>query len=139
MTTQSWKTEWYTDPADCKTDLDAAEQGLKKYIGARKENLEKHRLVSHQGSLFDGKGKGQPSITFGNNQCAFCKLYWEGEAEKCGECLIIADINTCYSFMHPYRVFNITCNPEPMITLLTTIRDNLLKDPAYYQKKENTT
>lgn len=138
MTTQSWLDEFYTDPSECKTDLAAAKQGLKKYIGARKENLNKHDQGLGSARLFDNKAK-EDVFDFSNNQCAFCGLYWRDKADECGRCPVIVEGQTCYSFEHPFSMFLHRNDPEPLITLLTTIRNNLLEDPAYYQKKENTT
>lgn len=122
---QTWLEEFCPVPAEKfrnKTWLQVAERDLRKWVGLRTKNLEKHGLEKDYIRLFGGKGG---YFFVGKNTCAFCQ-----RAEKakggCRNCpLTIArgnDLTCCETVdgthLDPYTAFTDKDDPEPMIHLI---------------------
>ncbi len=124
MSIETWKTEFLQ-----KTDLE-------KWIGLRHENLAKHGITH-----VDGKGwlliDDEKTFCVDASTCMLCELYLpnpisddeeEEDSElECPDCPIYkATCSSCSaSFETPFVKWLTFYDPEPMITLLTSLKDSL--------------
>ena len=94
-----------------------------KWEGARKENLEKHKLKNYvAGTLRDIKGN---SFNYGCTTCVLCVKYYESEDNThCISCpLYLANGKSrCdhydEDYGSPYSMFTTYYDPEPMLALI---------------------
>jgi hypothetical protein len=127
MSLKDWKEEFYPIPAGEVPIDDAIEHSLQKWIGLRKENLNRHN-VWYDPSRREVRGMGHTStpVEISSKSCALCHRYikYEGKYPGCGACPLVAvrtvpcDRSTDGSYMNPWRSFTVHENPEPMIDLI---------------------
>jgi hypothetical protein len=115
MSLQTWKDEFYPIHAfkAVGSELEAAKHSLRKWIGLRKENLEKHGL--------ERKGREISSTDFINfpfsiseSSCALCQ-YHDG---YCNDCILYTLGNGCEEEGSEYIIWVNEGDPEPMIKAL---------------------
>jgi hypothetical protein len=136
MSIRTWKKEFYPIDADETTKAKAIEHSLKKWIGLRKANLEKHRLQQGQflgasyGTLVSASG---PVFTVDSRSCSLCFHYLDKEVSISGDDSDDTPCTTCPLYKangkrscvnpdggvySPYTAFVTGNDPEPMIALL---------------------
>ena len=112
MSAQTWLEEFVPDVA-FPDDLVALKYALKKYIGARRENLEKHQVkhlyceILYQGFSF---------YRYDAGTCYFCHQYRSSPCISCP--LYKVYDHSCDGPDSPYGKF-IKGDPEPMINLIS--------------------
>jgi hypothetical protein len=115
MSLESWKEEFLT-----KTDLE-------KWIGLRKENLEKHDCSQIINRIYDKQGH---RFNIEARTCQLCANHLtEGNCREC-PLSVSRDFFSCDDEMDdenepPFTEFTNNENPEPMIEALTAIKDQL--------------
>ena len=121
MSAQTWLEEFVPDVA-FPDDLVALKYALKKYIGARQENLEKHQVKHLYCEIFY---QGFSFYRYDASTCYFCHQY--GEPSPCIDCpLYKVNDHCCSGPDSPYGKF-IKGDPEPMINLISIAISNLEK------------
>ena len=137
MSIESWKQEYYTDPSLCNNDRERAEHTKLKYIGARKENLERHGLIKNQAWL-NSKNSAIGTFTFSGSTCSFCQTY--ANKSGCSSCPLYkedqwCEINADGEDLHELVAYDhfMKGDPEPMITLMDTILSKCDEDGVYRQ------
>ena len=102
---EGWLAEFYPRDASEVPAGEAMEHSEQKFIGARKENLEKHGLTNLP-------------MKFGNTECALCQTHrcngYHNEEESRPFC----PLPSCYNPGSPYQLFTDSNVPEPMIAAL---------------------
>ena len=108
MSAQTWLEEFVPDVA-FPDDLVALKYSLKKYVGARRENLEKHLYceIFYQGFSF---------YRYDAGTCYFCHQYRSSPCISCP--LYKVYDHSCDGPNSPYGEF-IKGDPEPMINLIS--------------------
>ena len=112
MSAQTWLEEFVPDVA-FPDDLVALKYALKKYVGARRENLEKHQVkhlyceILYQGFSF---------YRYDTSTCYFCHQYRSSPCISCP--LYKVYDHSCDGPDSPYGEF-IKGDPEPMINLIS--------------------
>ena len=112
MSAQTWLEEFVPDVA-FPDDLVALKYALKKYVGARRENLEKHQVkhlyceILYQGFSF---------YRYDAGTCYFCHQYRSSPCISCP--LYKVYDHSCDGPDSPYGKF-IKGDPEPMINLIS--------------------
>jgi len=131
MSLQTWKQEFYPVPASEVPEADAIAHSLRKWIGLRKANLERHGMETNGASVFDIRYYHLPiDIT----SCALCAHYWDA---GCSQCPLDA-IRGCKCYgaaindepLSPFSAFRDHFDPEPMIALLEEALRRQGKEPA---------
>ncbi len=121
MTLSTWKAEFYPiEASKVRGKRKALKHSLRKWIGLRKGNLEKHGGEAYQGDLRFADG----IFEVDSDSCALCELYvgLQGTCEKCP--LLAAHAGTRCDHQNkgevftPFADFLENSNPEPMIRLL---------------------
>ena len=110
MSVQTWLDEFGT-----KTDLE-------KWIGLRKENLEKHGCFLNGSRRLEDKEVNKLYIN--GRTCQLCRDYYN-DTGKCENCPLDKDGNGCDNYESPWEIWIRTGNPEPMIQALTRISGEL--------------
>jgi len=139
MTLETWKKEFYPVPADdpsIDTSMKATLHSLQKWIGLRKENLNKHSVYMFAGyvdDFLDFKSSIDPGLCINADSCALCKIFrnscfecplYQVRTRPCDKCLE----EETYS---PFSDYIINYNPEPMISwLLKTVEMLNLKNKS---------
>lgn len=132
MTLFTWIAEFYPEPADVPTnDADRCRHSIRKWEGARKENLKRHGMVHRIGyaKLFsDELFSDGPSFWFGPDTCALCLVHMEEEDCNKSCPLLRAGFVPCGTSpwldesvtigSDPYEIWCDTGDPEPMIAAL---------------------
>jgi hypothetical protein len=121
MSISTWKREFYRIPAQNATGKNALSASLKKWIGLRKKNLDKHNVLFCGGDLIDCDGK---KFEINDTSCALCQLYYLiGTCNSCplklirnSPCIEKTDIE----ILSPYDAWCCDQDPEPMIFWLET-------------------
>lgn len=126
MSLDSWKAEFYPVEADQVPKKQAIAHALQKWIGLRKENLNRHGLQVFCSTIWE-KTEGvfyqdAPVMAINADSCSLCHFYLKKQCEKCPlfattghrECEGDLD-NGVYS---PYEHWQSFHNPERMITAL---------------------
>ena len=126
MSIETWKAEFYPIPAE-EVLSNRLQHSLTKWIGARKENLNKHGLTIVDNSLCD-MNDTRFSITFNEDTCALCHFH-----QACDSCPLRQvnahdDVSLNESWLDyaceaEYEFFRRMGNPEPMIELLQSAID----------------
>jgi hypothetical protein len=80
MSVESWKEEFYSEPANEVPASRAARHSLKKWQGALPANLEKHD-VAYTNSYVHDRAGGE--VIFGAASCALCQAF-----ERCQDCTL---------------------------------------------------
>lgn len=121
MSLQSWKKEFYhTEASDIDNTPDAIEHSITKWKGLLPENLNKHRLVLVEGTIYDIKGK---YMTVSSSTCALCQIFIERDCPDCplknylGKRCDEGDDS-------PYMIFNNSDDPKAMIEALELSKSN---------------
>ena len=109
MSLQSWKKEFYS-PISKTNKKNSLQHSLTKWIGLRKENLEKHE-VEYNPDFVDITYK-ESVLRIDASSCALCKNY-----DTCDEC----PLNDC---QNEYKAFVKTSNPEPMVAFIQKAIDD---------------
>ena len=112
MSTQTWLEEFVPDVA-FPDDLMALKYSLKKYIGARRENLEKHQVKHLNCEIFY---QGFSFYRYDAGTCYFCHQYRSSPCISCP--LYKVYDHSCDGPDSPYGKF-IKGDPEPMINLIS--------------------
>lgn len=114
MSLATWKEEFY--PIDAKrkmTSIQATEHSLKKWIGLRDVNLEKHGLVRDLvGNLSDGINY----FHIDGKSCALCQIY-VSQRDTCVGCPLYTSRGfvPCDGGDDPFGMYKGIFDPEPMI------------------------
>jgi hypothetical protein len=82
MSVESWKEEFYSEPANQVPAGRAARHSLKKWQGALPENLEKHDVAYVNARVFDLSRRDE--VIFGSGTCALC----EAVRDECDKCVL---------------------------------------------------
>jgi hypothetical protein len=110
MSLQTWLNEFGT-----KTDLE-------KFIGLRKENIEKHGcFLNEDCDVEDSEGN---VFMVNGESCQICDDYFNTE-KSCGICPLGKIERGCYDDISPWRKWKACKDPEPMIEALTQILGDL--------------
>lgn len=114
MTIESWKAEFYPIEAiDTRRD-EAIQHTLRKWTGARPENLAKYELIKDRGSIICDNYANV--FSFGGGSCALCVHYY------CDECPLAEHTGkTCMNGNSEYQKWIRDNDPEPMIKALEEI------------------
>jgi len=134
MSIESWKQEYYTDPSLCTNDRERAEHTKLKYIGARKENLDRHEVAKERGKNFILDNVEE--FSYNGDSCSFCIHHSPGPNDTpiCSNCPLDKKSNSCeYHHGSAWWQFCSIGNPEPMITLMDTILSKCDEDGVYRQ------
>jgi len=121
---KSWIAEFYPEPAEesDNSELQALTHSLQKWIGLRKENLEKHGWKSRMHMM---------PIEVNSTTCALCHRHCDIMGGTCKTCpLYIEREAKCYEAKmgdlisdNPYNIFLTDADPEPMINLIQICLD----------------
>ena len=128
----TWKKTFYRVPADTDMNtLEAIDHSLKKWIGLRAENMEKHGLEKKTGATgyLSIITDGSEIMRIGTVSCALCVKFYpdpKSEQHNCVDCpLYVANgRRRCdednENGVNLFFIWNskITCDPEPMIAAL---------------------
>lgn len=130
MSVKTWKEEFYPVPAVDVPAAEAAAHSLRKWIGARPENLARHdvRLNGETGSVMDDT---DDRVRFTSVTCALCARFFdieniENQSEACRQCpLALARGGvSCTDVIEDedespfYMLTSDKPSPEPMISWL---------------------
>lgn len=122
MSLETWKDEFYPVPADKVEAKDAVAHSLRKWIGLRKENLERHGVV-RRGFMIHDKNYTGKLLPIDDQTCALC-VHYEGDDCKCTACPLQqvrkkrCDRKLLTEYRAPYLAFIHCGDPEPMIQCL---------------------
>ena len=120
MSLKTWMAEFYPAPARDALKEQAVEHSLRKWIGLRKENLERHGIV-------DAEPYSIGTMHIDASSCALCKHYWSlNDEHACVMCPLAivrggvsCDCPTAEEGLSgPLSVWRSRCDPEPMIAWL---------------------
>ena len=121
MSLDTWKKEFYPIPAkECKKK-DALEHSLKKWIGLRIKNLEKHGVIKKGFRIIEDLKDEYEYLHIADSSCALCIHYLNNEGIKCIKCPLSKSRNgtACdKGRSSPYENFTNHSEPEPMIRLI---------------------
>ena len=95
MSFKSWIEEFYPVPArECPKEQ-AAAHSLKKWQGTLPENLVKHGVSYHYGTLREGSSR---YLSFDSGSCSLCHHYVDRYRLTCGTCplFIVRDHVACF-------------------------------------------
>lgn len=128
MSSESWKEEFYPKPARETTKEEAAAHSLRKWIGLRKENRDKHEVDRYP-------------VSIDYTTCALCFHYdRKADGEGCTTCPLFEVLgkscdDTSCGETSPFRryTFKSYSDPEPMIAALQQVVD---KEKALKQSQE---
>ena len=82
MSIESWKEEFYSEPANQVPAGRAARHSLKKWQGALSENLEKHD-VAYTNARVHSRFENEV-VVFGSDTCALCAAFdWDAACSRC--------------------------------------------------------
>ncbi len=116
MTLESWKSEFYPIEASEVPESEAVAQSLQKWIGLRKENLDKHECFLDEFGVVDVNGE---YLMINADSCALCSYY---QLAGCGICPLSEAGYGCELYESPWDKFTEdNSNVEPMIAALTEI------------------
>lgn len=118
MSLKTWKEEFYPIRAKhVSEEEDAVEHSLRKWIGLRKENLDKHRISTGWIGISDG----DEYVYIDSSTCALCQRYFDDEAvNECASCPLFDLLGKrCDNGDDsPFVIWGEYENPEPMIAAL---------------------
>lgn len=116
MSLETWKKEFYFIDARAVPVEQAVEHSLRKWIGLRRENLDKHGVSIEGKRIYGEDGR----LFISESSCALCWYYIENH---CCHCPLYAVLGRpCDSSRSaPYQQFIFDRNPEPMICALSEI------------------
>lgn len=122
MSMNTWKAEFYPVTADMCERGDAIAHSVRKWIGLRKKNLDKHNLVFDRNECAI-RSKNGTSLVIDSDSCALCHFYANANGPSgqwCISCPLFGYLSdSCSSgYLSPYQIFAQTGNPEPMIKAL---------------------
>lgn len=83
MSLETWKAEFYPQPACEVSAEDAVQHALTKWVGLRKDNLERHEVASFGGFIQDKSGR--LLFWIDDVTCSLCQLY-RYRGNECGHC-----------------------------------------------------
>lgn len=126
MSIKTWKAEFYSRPLKKFTKVQAIEHSLRKWIGLRPENREKHLASIYMFSwLRDYKGE---LFEIDSVSCALCVKYHqdydsEFEVSRCETCPLYQSLGVpCDDregdIDQPWVLWVDKADPEPMISAL---------------------
>lgn len=128
MSMETWKKEFYPITAREVSVDDAAAHSLKKWIGLRKENLDKHEVVmaAIRKPMLQDKN-GESHLFIDDSTCALCMhhLHKYTNRRACVTCPItLATGLPCDREAHsPWSIWQFNRDPEPMIVVLKAAID----------------
>ena len=125
MSIETWKAEYY--PCEAKDATDSIQHSLTKWIGLRKENLDRHGLLKGVCELYTETDGGVFKIN--NDTCALCiEFLCPGAADPCVRCPLYKHLgHACDNGdgeddQSPYHSFIADDDPEPMIVALSKLK-----------------
>lgn len=126
MSLDSWKAEFYPVPAHKVPENQALHHSLRKWIGLRPENLQRHGLKIAFLSIYEIE-REFIRLYINSRSCALCFHYYNhhkvGSDEACIGCPLYA-VRNCpcdedsQGLISPYGSWLAHKDPEPMIRLL---------------------
>lgn len=134
MSMETWKAEYYPVDAsaaglkkgDAAMRKFATKHSLRKWIGARKENLDKHGLRLRSLTVTEPAPGGDIELPFTASTCALCEVYYNREADgsnaRCVRCpLYKISGEPCFGGDGTDRPYDAAHSGdlEPMIKLLS--------------------
>ena len=122
MSYETWCEEFYPVSADYCKEEDAIEHSLRKWIGLRIENLDKHELRIVGRSVRDGNS--HTLLIIADRSCSLCRWYASFRCDDCPLAQVLG--GRCDVIDAPYDIWCDTKNPEPMIEALQKAKE--LKD-----------
>jgi|GEM_PF-3278397 len=126
MSLTTWRKEFYPTFAQDATSENAIEHSIRKWVGLRSENLQKHNVTTNGSSLHDGAN----SLWIDASTCALCVVYYdhsERTVSACSRCPLfrVRGNVACDKARpeekpnrEPYFLFTALRDPEPMIDWL---------------------
>ena len=131
MSIESWREEFYPTPAQLVAPgvLYAAKHSLKKWIGLRQENLDRHKVAMY-GWYLQVEPNGLVGVEIGAVSCALCAQFFNDNASiECAACPLymtlgracdddISDDDESCDYNSPWAAWLASFNPEPMIAAL---------------------
>lgn len=118
MSLRTWMQTYYPITALKAAELpleDVVEHSLRKWIGLRKENLDRHGVRADYKIITDGL----ETLEITTDTCSLCCKFYEG-LDKCSDCPLFtilggscARVSNC-----PYLKYTHNHDPEPMIEAL---------------------
>ena len=119
MSLKTWKKEFYVIPASkCPRNM-AIHHSLKKWIGLRAKNLEKHGMKKHTMLFIISEAeikenfKGRGWFRISSRSCALCHYFMDTD-----DCPITVDFPCFGDCALAYNVWVEEGDPEPMISKL---------------------
>jgi len=138
MSIETWKPEFYPIPADDKrlrTRVACLEHSIRKWIGLRETNLEKHGCTFHIGTGFVEFHGGVYGKFFfvDDSSCALCVRWYQRDG-RCRPCPIVRVTGrTCQTAWAPWIRHG---DPEPMIRLLRKVLRSVKAELAAKREKK---
>jgi len=138
MSLQTWKQQFYVEPAREFTYLDnslsyrieATKHSLRKWIGARERWQLKHNVEFHSARLYDETPDNW--FDFDADSCSLCQLV----TSKCVMCPLSYETDNCTKRRtSPYGLAYYEHNPEAMIHALKTTLRRLIKQQYLNQPR----
>lgn len=128
MSFNTWKKEFYS-PISKVAKKNAAAHSLKKWIGLRPENLEKHGLTTdHCSHIVDAVSEIRV-LEITDQSCSLCR--WSSLSKvgiryaNCNNCEYHEYYGKdCDDYHGPYNSWTLGENPEPMIKALQRLVDS---------------
>lgn len=121
MSLKAWKDEYYPTEAKDVPAADALAHSLRKWIGLRKENLERHGLCAASGDIHEhGSSSGGAIMIVAASSCALCRHWLDWITRSCADCPLNELLgHPCdYGLNNPYAAWVHQGDPEPMIRAL---------------------
>lgn len=140
MSLESWKAEFYQLDANSEAvqidDITRTRHSLQKWIGLRKENLERHNLSKGLRIIMDNINSNILAIetescslcrNYIKTDCKGCPLYIQRGSFKCDKETQEEDNNK--KLYPPYQTWLFKNNPESMIAALEATLQTLTTPP----------
>ena len=121
MSLETWKEEFYFVDASEVPVEQAIQHSLRKWIGLRQENLDKHGVSIEGKRIYGEDGR----LFISESSCALCRYYLE-DYSNCRHCPLYTVLGrSCDSGRSaPYQQFVLDGDPEPMIRALSDIYEH---------------
>ena len=120
MSIQSWKEEFYNEPAESVSAEDAVDHCIKKWTGLLKKNLKKHK--AEQTASYSIKDEHQYEEVATSGDCALCHHYQEDYCEECPLYISRGNVKCFYrkegEDMSPYNAYCHAGDARPMVAAL---------------------
>lgn len=121
MSLETWKEEFYPIDTEYVSEGNAVEHSLRKWIGLRVENLNKHGVTVRYSSVYDE----DDTLCVNDESCALCVHHMDNndpDGDGCLSCplfcLLGRPCDKSDDGNSEYTTFIRYSNPEPMIAAL---------------------